>query len=48
VAWQDFLLGTAGIRERLDPQSFYTNELVDRFNAFDASKIRAHARAFQP
>ena len=47
VAWQDFLLGTASIRQRLDPQGFYTNALVDRFNAFDANQIRAHARAFQ-
>jgi NitT/TauT family transport system substrate-binding protein len=46
VAWQDFLLASGAIRERLDPESFYSNELVERFNRFDAKRIKEAARAF--
>jgi NitT/TauT family transport system substrate-binding protein len=47
VAWQKFLLASGAIKNRLDPKSFYTNDLVDRFNQFDAENIREQARAFQ-
>ncbi len=46
VAWQEFLLASGAIRERLDPESFYTKELVDRFNRFDAKRIKEAARGF--
>jgi len=45
VAWQNFMLDTGAIRHRLDPKRFYTNEFVDCFNAFDAARIEARARA---
>jgi NitT/TauT family transport system substrate-binding protein len=46
VAWQEFLLASGAIRERLDPESFYSNELVERFNRFDAKRIIEAARGF--
>jgi NitT/TauT family transport system substrate-binding protein len=47
VAWQDFLIATGATRQRLDPKLFFTNALVDRFNAFDPTGIRDRARAFR-
>jgi NitT/TauT family transport system substrate-binding protein len=47
VAWQDFLLASGAIRKRLAPKTFYTNDLVDRYNQYDASRIREQARAFR-
>jgi NitT/TauT family transport system substrate-binding protein len=45
-AWQDFLLASGAMRRRLDPARFYSNELVERFNRFDACIIRDDARAY--
>jgi len=45
-AWQDFLMASGAITQRLDPASVYTNELVDRFNRFDARRIKDDARAY--
>jgi NitT/TauT family transport system substrate-binding protein len=47
VAWQNFLLASGAIKTRLDPKVFYTNDLVDRFNQFDANRIKEQARAFR-
>jgi len=46
VLWQDFLLASGAIKKRLDPKIFYSNDLVDRFNQFDANRIKEQARAF--
>ena len=46
VMWQDLLLASGAIKRRLDPKIFYSNELVDRFNQFDANWIKEQARAF--
>jgi NitT/TauT family transport system substrate-binding protein len=46
AAWQDFLIASNAIRERLPPDLFYTDKFVDRFNDFDADALRAQARAF--
>ncbi len=46
VAWQDFLMASGAVHRRLDPKLFYTAAFVERFNAFDAEKVRAAARAF--
>jgi len=44
VAWQNFLLASAAIKQRLDPKVFYTNQFVDDYNRFDAAQIRKRAR----
>jgi NitT/TauT family transport system substrate-binding protein len=46
-AWQDFLMASGAITQQLDPASFYTNELVDWFNRFDACRIKEDARAYR-
>lgn len=47
VAWQNFMIDTAAITQRLDPKLYYTNAFVDRFNAFDAVKIAGQGLAFR-
>lgn len=47
VAWQNFLLATEAIKERLDPKIFYTNIFVDDYNRFDVGRIEAQARNFK-
>jgi NitT/TauT family transport system substrate-binding protein len=44
VAWQNFLLATKAIKQRLDPKVFYTNMFVYGYNQFDAGRIQAQAR----
>ena len=46
VAWQDFLLGSGALGRRIDPERYYTNAHVDRFNAFDGGQVIAQARNF--
>lgn len=45
VAWQDFLVGAGVLTRRLDPEIYYTNAHIDRFNAFDAPQVIARARS---
>jgi NitT/TauT family transport system substrate-binding protein len=45
AAWQDFLLGTGAIKQRRPPEIYFSDALVDAFNAFDAAPIIAAARA---
>jgi NitT/TauT family transport system substrate-binding protein len=45
AAWQEFLLGTAAIRRRRDPCAYYSDELVEAFNAFDPAPVVARALA---
>jgi NitT/TauT family transport system substrate-binding protein len=47
AAWQDFLLASGAIKARLDPKVFYSNDLLDRINAFDAESVRKQARGFR-
>jgi NitT/TauT family transport system substrate-binding protein len=44
VAWENFLLATGAIKERLDPKVFYTNRFVEDYNQFDVEGIKAQAR----
>lgn len=48
AAWQEFLIKSGALRQRCDPEVFYTAEFVDRFNDFDADSVRAQARMFRP
>jgi len=48
VAWQNFLLASGAIRQRLDPAIYFNASFVDRINEFDAGEVRARARAFRP
>ncbi len=43
AAWQEFLLGTGAIRQRRDPAIYYSDELVDAFNAFDPASVSSSA-----
>ncbi len=47
LAWQDFLIASKAVRQRLAPERFYTDKFVDRFNDFDADAVRAQARGFR-
>lgn len=47
-AWQTFLINSGAVRQRRDPQTFYTPAFLADFNAFDAEAVRAQARAFRP
>lgn len=40
-AWQNYLLKTGAIRTRQDPDTYFSNDLVPAFNAFDASSVTA-------
>jgi NitT/TauT family transport system substrate-binding protein len=44
AAWQEFMLETRAIGRRRDPGDYFTDELVDRFNAFDPEPVIAQAR----
>jgi NitT/TauT family transport system substrate-binding protein len=46
AAWQDFLLNTGAIRTRRPPEAYYSDALVDAFNAFDPASIVAEAKGF--
>ena len=46
VEWQEFLLASGAIRQRLPPETYFNASFVDRFNDFDAGAVRARARAF--
>lgn len=45
-AWQDFLLRTGAITTRRDPSAYFSDALVEAFNAFDAQRIISQARSF--
>jgi NitT/TauT family transport system substrate-binding protein len=45
--WQDFLLATEAIKTRRDPGIYYSDALVEQFNAFDPEPVIARAKAFQ-
>jgi NitT/TauT family transport system substrate-binding protein len=42
-AWQEFLLDTAAIQHRRDPSAYYSDELIDAFNAFNPDPVVARA-----
>jgi NitT/TauT family transport system substrate-binding protein len=42
-AWKDYV-GILGLEGRADATKFYTDELIDKINAFDEPKLRAWAR----
>ena len=46
AAWQDFLLVTGAIKQRRDPRTYFSDALVDAFNAFDPAPVIEAARAF--
>jgi NitT/TauT family transport system substrate-binding protein len=46
TTWQDFLLLTDAIHLKRDPSIYFSNELVEAFNAFDQDAVVARARAF--
>src|SRR5260221_2329220 len=45
--WQDFMLETKAIKARRDPSEYFTAELVDHYNDFDAAAVIAQARGFR-
>ena len=47
AVWQDFLIASGAVRQRLDPQLFSTAAFLERFNDFDAEAVRAKAREFR-
>jgi NitT/TauT family transport system substrate-binding protein len=48
IAWQDFLLKTGAIHQRRDPSVYYSNDLVEAFNAFEPEPVVLRAGAFKP
>jgi NitT/TauT family transport system substrate-binding protein len=47
-SWQDFLIATQSIRERVPPGRLFTDQFVEVFNRFDADVVRARAHGFKP
>jgi NitT/TauT family transport system substrate-binding protein len=48
--WQvfgDAMVQLGIVKARIPPTEAYTNAFLDRFNAFDAAKVRAQARAYR-
>ena len=45
---QDYFLATGQIEKTLDPKEYYTNDLIDRINAFDAAAIVKMAKEAKP
>ena len=48
--WQifaDAMVQLGIVKAKIPPPEVYTNTFVDRFNAFDAAKVRAQARGFK-
>jgi hypothetical protein len=45
AAWQDFLLDTRAIETRRDPLVYFSDALVEEFNAFDPDPIVAKANS---
>jgi NitT/TauT family transport system substrate-binding protein len=43
AAWQEFLLDTGAIQHRRDPGAYYSDELVEAFNAFNPDLVIARA-----
>src|SRR5690606_7138190 len=39
ASWQEFMIKTKAIKSRRDPQDYFSSDLVDDFNDFDAEKI---------
>lgn len=44
--WRDFMLETKAIETRRDPSEYFTSELVDQFNTFDADEIIRQAKNY--
>jgi NitT/TauT family transport system substrate-binding protein len=44
AAWQEFLLASGAITQKLDLKVFYDDRFVDDFNQFDAEAIKVEAR----
>jgi NitT/TauT family transport system substrate-binding protein len=44
TAWQNFLLASGAIKQRLDPKVFFTNQFLADYSRFDAAQIRNQAR----
>jgi NitT/TauT family transport system substrate-binding protein len=47
AAVQDYMVATAQLEKKLDPAEYYTNDLIDKINAFDAAAIEARAKSFK-
>jgi NitT/TauT family transport system substrate-binding protein len=47
-AYADFLLKWHIIKQKVSARDLVTNELIDEINKFDAAKVAAEARAWQP
>ena len=45
AAWQKFMLATKAIKTRRDPSVYFSDALVDEFNAFDPAAVIAEAKA---
>ena len=48
AAWQEFLLSTGAIASRRPPAIYYSNALVDAFNAFDPGEVIDRATNTKP
>jgi NitT/TauT family transport system substrate-binding protein len=45
--WQQFMLSTRAIKNRRDPNEYFTDELVEEYNKFDPATVREEARHFK-
>jgi NitT/TauT family transport system substrate-binding protein len=45
---QHYLVSTGVVPEEMDVSRYYTNDLIDRINDFDADAVAAFARSYQP
>ena len=46
AAWQEFLLATKAIETRRDPSVYFSDALVDEFNAFDPDPVIVEANGY--
>jgi NitT/TauT family transport system substrate-binding protein len=46
-AVQDYMVATAQLEKKLDPKEYYTNDLIEQINDFDAAAIVARAKSFK-
>ncbi len=47
VKFQDFLVETGQLEKAIDPTAYYTNELIDEINDFDADAVVEAAKTFK-
>lgn len=47
AAVQDYMVATGQLEKKLDPAEYYTNDLIDKINGFDAAAITARAKSFK-